>query len=435
MACKVVVGNVLNDDLASSFATNNSFSADFGAAFAHDGPGKMAAAYAADAAPGDPIIDFGLNLVRVAAINWTAVVGTVADSADQDHGADSSSLKVLVNVAHIDSAELTVRSGYSYWLEGWGFGSGTGPEAKISLYNPNTKHWWNGSAWVSTIAYVLTGATAASWVGIGAGAGIRVDVEAQSETLAPTTTVQVQLWRIGNATADPVYFDDIFLYQGIDFVGLFGGNNVPPWVDVTWKTISSTGTPTAVGTFTKARNQFFLTAPAIVFGYEHVIKFDIGGTTISPPIWFGDCVVGKTISLSKAPNDPIQIQHQWAGQARQEAPGGARYIANRGPAPVRTLTLNFRFINAAQEAEALQVWLEQVRGGEESVVVMPSTVKYPNLAIYGDLSASQGLSVSLVGGMQTGVVTGDMAGTGSTQEHYSDMTLVVEEGAIFTMDT
>jgi hypothetical protein len=372
--------------------------------------------------------------VKAAAVNWTAITGTVADSADQDHGADATSLKVLGNLAQINSVEYEVRSGYSYWLEGWGFGSGAGPEPRISLYNPKTKRWWNGSAWVGSIAYLLTGAGAAAWAGIGAGAGTRVDVEAASVTLGPTTTLQVQLWRIDNTTGAAVYFDDIFLYAGIDFIGFFGGHNIPPWVVVTWVTHDSSGSPTAQGTFTKAKNQFFLAKDAIVFGYEHILKFDIGAGTISPPIYFGDVVAGKMLTLTKTPMEPVQIDHLWKGQSRLESAGGASYIANRSTSPVRRLTLNFRFANAEQEAEALDVWIDQARGGEVPVVVLPSTQKFPALAIFGNVGGEAALSVSLHGATQSGDALGELAGTDTTQDHYSDLTVVIDEGAVFTLD-
>lgn len=442
MSCKVVVGNFLDDDLAVAFDDQVAFSDDFGPAFAHDGPGKMAARYAEDAPPGDPSISFGLNLVKAVAVNWTAVAGTVEDSADQDHGFEVTSLKVLGNGAQINSLRYAVRSGHSYWLEGWGFGSGTGPEARISVYNPNTKRWWNGSAWVDSVAYLLTGATAASWTGIGAGAGVRVDIEDASVTLGQTTTVQVQLWRIDNSTADPVYFDNIFLYPGVDFVGFFGGHNIPPSVVVELKTITSGGSAVVVQNLTKARGQFFWAGATPLYAYEWVITFDGGGTgDLDTPIYFGDLVVGKMLTLSKGPYEPVQIDYNWKGQARLETPGGSRWIANRGPAPTRTVTLNFRYENAEQEAEALSVWVNQVLGGQKSVVVMPSAEGdgpkapvFPKLAIWGDLSASQGLSVSLRGSKQSGTAGGDLAGAFGTKDHYSDMTVVVEEGAAFEMD-
>jgi len=432
MSMRVVVGNFLDDDLAFAFADNNAFSDEFPADYAHDGPGKMAARYPEDAAAGDPIVDFSLNLVKAAAINWTAVTGTVADSADQDHGSDSTSLKVLGNAAQINSLEYEVRSGYSYWLEGWGFGSGAGPEARISLYNPKTKHWWNGTAWVASVAYLLTGATAAAWVGIAAGAGIRVDVEAASVTLGPTTTLQVQLWRIDNTTGAAVYFDDIFLYAGLDFVGFFGGHNVPPWVTVEWHVLTSAGSDTLLATFTKAKNQFFLARDAIVFAYEHILKFDIDAGTISPPIYFGDVVIGKMLTLSKTPMEPMQVDHLWKGQSRLETAAGASYIANRSTAPVRRITLNFRFANAEDEAAALDVWIDQARGGEVPVVVMPSE-KFPALAIYGNIGGEASLLVLLQSATQSGNALGDLAGSDTTQDHYSDLTVVVDEGAVFTL--
>jgi hypothetical protein len=126
------------------------------------------------------------------------------------------------------------------------------------------------------------------------------------------------------------------------------------------------------------------------------------------------------------------------GQVRQATPAGSRRISNRAPAPARRLTLNFRYASAAQEAEALDLWIDQVQGGEKSVVVLPSVESagpkvpvFPKLAIYGDIGGEADLSVSLHGQRQPSDPGGELGGEFGTQDHYSDMTVIVEEGAEF----
>jgi hypothetical protein len=420
MSFRVIVGNFLDDALNYNFENNN-LDSDMPAIFAHDGPGKNAARFAEDL--GNAALDIFLNLVSQIEDDWTAITGSVENSADQDHGFDASSLKLLGNAANADSVEYSVRSGQSYWVEGWAFGSGTGPTGKISVYNPNTRKWWDGAAWVGSVAYLATSASAA-WVGIGAGAGVQVDIEPISETLAPTTTIQLQLWRVDNSTADPVYFDDLYLYAGVDFVGIFGGHNIPPWVEVQWVSQDSASSPTTQATFTKAKDQFFAAKDSTVFAPFHYVTFG-GGSPIGKLIYFGDLVVGKIRTLPNGPEDPVSVSYEEKGQARLAVPGGTEYVTNRGPAPPRTVSFGMSFRTAAETEEALAILVDGLRGGEVACVVIPEDVQLPDLAVYCRIQQPIEFSLS--------PRAGDLP-TGGGQEHYSRVRLSFVEGAIFEVD-
>jgi hypothetical protein len=360
-----------------------------------DGPGMMGARFGSSDA--NPTISIDVVVTRepdggfgTPPLYWNPLAGTVTSSGTLPFGGAGWSLELIGHAAAHTIQQVTVKAGHPYRLEGWAYCVAGATAAKISVYNPDTGHWLNSAGqWVPAIAYLLSNA-AAAWVGIdgaeGAGAGKEFVVEDFLTCLGHTTTLWIELWGI----------DDLYLYPGVDFLGIFGGHNIPPLAALEWRYEASVGlgagTVGSAGFMTKAQHQFFKLSDRTIYSAGHLLDFTVPA---GRQIYIGDVVIGKTLEIfgGRAPSSPFPITFEEKGQVRLETAGGTRWIRNRGPYPPRQVSMRLEFQSAAEYLDTHEKLFLASGGGAYPAVVLPAPVPTvgadaaePTLAIYGDIT-------------------------------------------------
>lgn len=459
---KALVGNLLAEPGAVVGMTP---AADglFPASFLTDGPGQLGARFGSLSA--DPRVDITLNAVpngdgsdpeaesgdrlvgegggetgALLESDWTTTdpeesvlrveMGDALFSATNDHDGNGLSLYGQSDADPVTFAvPMELRGGATYTMQAWAQKALTehGEDAPdvddgdvyVRLYDPDRARWLSAAGvWEASAQNLVTAPTFdtyVEWGGINAGAGVEFAAPGQSGRV----TLQLQLVLTNHTTAGR--FDGITIVPDVDFMGVFNGHNIPIGATVQWITADTAafGSPTTRGTFTVAHHQFFLQLDDPISAAYH--RLVVSGTP-AEPYWMSDLVMGLLETFAREPQDGVSIEYEETGQIRQRTPGGSRRIQNRGPYPQRRLAMKFRFADAAEEAAFRAFVVDALRGGAESVVLIPAP-DLVGLAIYGDIEQPLRFQHSMRSGRQ--------AAHQQQFDYYSDMELVVVEGAGF----
>jgi hypothetical protein len=297
-------------------------------------------------------------------------------------------------------------------------GNDNGGACSLRIYSPTRGTYLTPAGeWDDTPTdLVAAGAydAGATWYGINSGDGVEFESEGY-----PGQEIPLELqFLLTLGTSTQARFDDIVINPLVDFMGVFNGHNIPPALIPKWESSDDGASWTERAAFTVGRHQFFARLEDPIYARFHRLKMT--GTPLER-IHISDLVVGLAQALEREPQEPLGIDYVEAGQVRLESPGGSTGISNRGPYPLRRVSMHFRFATAAEEAAVRAVLVDQVRGGATSVVVLPAG-DFPDLAVYGDLEAPLSMSHSMLAAHQP---------TSGLREYFSDATFNVREGAGF----
>jgi hypothetical protein len=399
--------------------------------------------YGNGATPGDVAVFAGAFIATTDAIgsvnidtDWTLTpanptdVGSLQLMQDSDlgffatdHGGNGFSLALAGDDVLIAKYPLVAQAGGTYRVEGWAVnGNTTG--ASIRLFNPLTGLYLHtDGTWGAVADLVLDSTTGFVWLGIGAGAGVTFSLPSFDDLGAEQVTLQLHL--VG-ASAGFTFYDDLALVRilSANLLMVTGNHNINSAVTPVWQKSDNGSSWTTVATMTKARFQFWALLPAPVSARFFRLKLT-GTPTVQN--FVGDLFLGLTQELPQAPQDSLRVSYAELGQARQESAGGTEYVSNRGPYPVRTLEMSFRFLSDAEETAAREIILTALRGGANECVIFPSTLQYPRLAIYGRIQQPVSFSMNLHA--QPLADSTD----GRAKEHYSDLALSIKEGPGFEL--
>lgn len=465
MGTRLVIGNLLKDATVTMTPAADS---NFPEAFLSDGPGQMGARFSSLAANPQIIADFWGNAQipyidgspadsgdviatndpeetldpEYADLPWTveatpdAEAGTahlqvIGDGSAEspDHSGNGFSLFVVGGDpagGAIARVRFTLRAGAQYKMEAWAQkGNDDEGDAKLRLYSPETGNYLavlgGGDGFWASAPYDLVDAGTydggATWYGIAAGSGVRFTTEGFK---GDTITLELQLL-LTLGTSTQARFDGIVISPAVDFMGIFGNHNIPTGLAPVWESSDDGTSWTNRATFDVARHQFWKRVESPVYARFH--RLAMTGTPLAK-VFLGDLVLGLADELEREPQDPIDVEFAEPGQQRLETPGGSRRIANRGPYPPRRLTMRFRFPTRAEQEAVKALLVDRIRGGAESVVVLPANDLGPSAAVYGDADAGWSVSHQMAGAFQP---------DGESREFYSDATFVVTEGAGFEM--
>jgi hypothetical protein len=444
----------------------------FPASFLYDGPGQLGARFGSLAA--NPYVQVDLqgvsygdgageaavgNIIAYAEAVLNPALGTFVESdwvvetsptaaqdarlrvqddttmGSADHGGNDRSLYLVVDTEANATAKLavTLRAGHGYKMTAWCMKALTEDPADaanvndgnvtVRLYSPTIgKYLTPAGAWTSTPTdLVSAGAydSGATWYGISGGFVVFTTDPAEPSA---DVVVEVQLRTTDEDTAGR--FDDLAIISATDIMAVMNGHNISPALAPTWKTSDAAdfSGPTTRATFTATRHQFHALVEASFFARYH--RLVMTGTP-AEKVYLSDLVLGLSQTLPRTPMEKVDITYQETGQSRLATPGGTEHVSNRGPYPPRTLRLAHRFRTAAEEEAARAILIDGLRGGEVPALMMPSTLHFPDLAVYGRLEQAIDFSMATHGKHL------EDAADAAALEHYSDMTLTFREGAGF----
>jgi len=465
MATKVVVGNLLEDATVTMTPAADPL---FPAEFLSDGPGQLGPRFSALDADPEIAADFGGNNQIPYIDGSPATAGQVIATCDpfetlDPEFADTPWSVVTVptpgSAAHVQvvddgSAEgpdhsgnglslfltggdpaggsrawvrFRLRAATPYKMGAWTQkGASDVGECSVRLYSPTFGTYLTpAGTWSASPTDLVAAGTydaGATWFGINAGAGVQFETEGEAgeEILLE---LQFHLDLGGGGTQGR--FDDIVIVPAVDFLGVFNGHNIRPALAPVWESSDDGSSWTNRATFTVGRHQFFALLDAPIFARFHRLKMT---GTPAEKVYLSDLVLGLAEALEREPvtSTPIVKSYRELGQQRLETPAGSRRIANRGPYPPRTFELSFRFPTAAEEAAVMALLVDKVRGGAESVVIIPADDLGPAAAVYGDLGAGAQVSHNPALAFQP---------DDTKREYYSDVRFTVDEGAGFVLES
>lgn len=457
MACRIAVRNLLKDAVVTMTPAAE---ADLGEAYLSDGPGGLGGMFGSLAA--DPVIVADLSVdilgqdgsvegagsgdtIAVSGAiglslqtDWTVITQSAADGngylsvvddaaiGTADHGGNDRSLFMATDESiAIAKLSLTVHAGAPYRMGAWSMklGDNTG-QAGVRLYDPvSGTYLHTGGTWGS-INYVLLAGTfdsGATWFGINSGAG--VDFTAPGDLGDADVTLELQLV-LQNGGASQGRWDDISLslLKAADLMMVAGNHNLPLSAAPVWKTSDDGVSWTTRATFTVVKGQFWALLASPVTARFH--SFTVPGTPIVK-YFVGELILAATEVIPNGPEDPVSISYAEKGQARLASPAGTEYVSNRGPYPPRTVSFGMSFRDAAETQTAIGILVDELRGGRYECVILPETVQFPWLAIFGRVPEPMEFRLS--------PRSGDLP-LGDGQEHYAAVSLTFFEGPGFELD-
>lgn len=462
MSTKIVVGNLLEDAAVTMVPAAE---ATLPSEHLFDGPGQLGARFGAVGS--DPYVQIDLSTVEfwdgatgvdpsfyiatddpgvaitdiIPDTDWTvrptsgtgsSYLRSITDAGagSADHGGNDRSLNLATDAdAAMAVLPYTLRAGARYKMEAWAqkLVSNNG-FVIVRLYCRATRRWLdNTGAWASSASDLVFAGTydsGATWFGINSGAGIEFQAPTAAEVMANEVDLELQLHEVRTGGSGPQgRFDDIAIYPAVDIMAVANGHNIRAAHQPKWKTSDDGLTfSTTEATFTVERHQFCAVLDAPIYKRYHRLQMDDTLASQSPTekVYLSELVLGATQALEREPQEPLQMDYIEAGQVRLETAGGSTGISNKGPYPLRRVSMRFRFATAAEEAAVRAVLVDNVRGGARSILVLPAGDF--GTFLYGDLEAGLSVSHSMLSARQPDV---------SKREYYSDATFNVREGAGF----
>lgn len=465
MATKVVVGNLLEDATITMTPAADPL---FPAEFLHDGPGQLGARFGALDADPEIVVDLGavshgdglgtatagqaiavsendIPIPPDVETDWSIALGSApghgnfaqlmvaADatfSDAPDHTPNGLSLYLVgAGISGEATAKLPIRkrAGTACRVTAWAMKvtADTGVVA-VRLYSRRTgKYLTSAGAWTGSVTNLLSAGTfdyLTTWFGP-SGGFLDFVTESAEELGSEFADLELQLYT-SLIESTPGRFDDLSVVEAADLMMVANGHNIPSALAPVWESSVDGITWTPRATFIVGRHQFFALLDAPISDRFHRLKMT--GTPISK-VYLSDLVLGLAEALEREPvtSTPIVKSYRELGQQRLETPAGSRRIANRGPYAPRTFELSFRFPTAAEEAAVMALLVDKVRGGAESVVVIPADDLGPAAAVYGDLGAGAQVSHNPALAFQP---------DDTKREYYSDVRFTVDEGAGFVLE-
>jgi len=452
MAFRVVVGNKLAAPAVVTMTP--SADADFPEAHLFDGPGQLGALFGALGT--DPRVQVDLNgeiaeelvdhgdggagpdATTIAATGFTPGVETdwsgtlspppgvnegaeLSMSDEEDEGSNGFSLKSITSYGALTTWRfpLTLRRGALYRIDGW-VKTGSAPGARIRLKNTLTGGYLlpDGS-WSPTEDDFAADDAGVAFQG-------QDDVDFTVQGVGPATS-PFELQLVVDTSAGTAYFDSLSIrvspasvIPSTNILAVMNGHNIPAGTTVQWISADTSdfASPTTRATGTAAVHQFVLEASAPFTARFH--RLVIVGTP-GELVYMSDVVLGLIVDLEPEPADGISIEYPETGQIRQQSPAGSRRVQNRGPYPPRRLNVKFRFRTAAEEAAFRAVIVDELRGGAESVLVMPAA-DLVGVALYGEIETPLQFTHSMLSALQPDP---------ERREYYSDVNVSIVEGSGF----
>jgi hypothetical protein len=209
-------------------------------------------------------------------------------------------------------------------------------------------------------------------------------------------TLRVHL--IGSANAMTLYFDEVLLVPGFNFLGIFGhgfpassGFYVGDSGANYWHSPSSTAP--LVGTAANAagvRQSASALAGSMQYDPFPCVFFAPAGglsTLTTPKVpWVGEIVVGQASDLSRNPDYPFTIEHR-APNVRYATAAGSQWALPRGASPLRRVTMSVAYHSDADYQADRDAIYGMSLGGAYPLILIPTETDASE-AIYGRLEDS-----------------------------------------------
>ena len=382
MSMRVLFGNVLERATVTMYPGADP---NYPEKYLSDGPGMLGARFIG--AP-DPYLVIDTNQVPYGggeadgqlagalptlSSDWTAS----PETATLNSGGGNLDLSDLGNA----SAKIRLALGGTYRLSVKSNGI-NGTTARVRLFDPAAGRYLtpagSWSAVVTDFSSIL-----------GEFPAIPDAVASATMQVAPPADIEVQL--IAESASSSKGYFTVALVPQVDMLGVFNGHNVPGSIVATWYAgdLPDASDITAKAVLTVGPHQFWKRVEPFTARF-HQLNFV--GTT-GDPVYLSDLVLGLTTLLPRSPSSPFTLDHV-EKQTRLETPGGTRHISNRGPYAPRSLTFDFKMPDDATFTALRDQLFVASRGGAVPAVLFPSSEAEPDLAIYGDLSASMSFARS-----------------------------------------
>jgi len=211
-----------------------------------------------------------------------------------------------------------------------------------------------------------------------------------------TATLRVML--IGSANAMTLYFDEVLLVPGFNFIGVFGHGwpaSSGLYVDDSgasyWHSPSWSGA--LVGTAGNAalvRQSAGVQAGSMQYSPFPRVNIAPGGslaTILSPLVpWVGELVVGQTRDLGRNPDYPFSIENR-APNVRYATAAGSQWALPRGASPLRRVTMSVAYHSDADYQADRDAIYGMSLGGAYPLILIPTETDASE-AIYGRLEDS-----------------------------------------------
>lgn len=376
---RVIAGERLNilSRVAAANITVSSEDALYPKAGLYDG---LPVPWKASAIAADRLVSVDLNMNAYHALeSWTGAVpagwtktvtgtGTAVETTTAGERRSGSAAKIGGGASGTGklSIDIVVRAGEYLELRGWMRGDAT-VAALARVYNPATGHYLQTDGTWLTAAADIASEIPATY----AEKSKQFRVETYSVIRQHLTTVRLELVVTGNGFG---YFDDWYLYPGVDFCGIFG-HNLDPVITPEFRgsTDNFSGSDVLLATLTMARPSFY--GMLVARAYYRYVRFKMVGTNYSGANSIGELVIDQTTTMSRGARHPGV--HAWDikyedPQIRNSTRSGQVWAYEEVDQVPRLLRLPFFNVTAEESDEYRQEILERSRFGLHNIVVIPA---------------------------------------------------------------
>lgn len=297
--------------------------------------------------------------------------------------------------------DVTVQAGEYLQIWAAAKSDGTNDASVIVRCRDIQKDLSSGGAWttIGTECMTKTGATMTAFD----------PVTFQAPTFAEVgrSTVTLRVILRGEASAQTLYFDEVFLVPGIDFAGVFGHGLAPS----TGMSLAGSGasywhSPSYSVSFGSSTNAALARQVAVITNSSRVYDpypgvflypgaaYATYSSLVAP--WIGELVVGQTRDFARAPQS-VTISPAYRGQTRSSTRGGTSWIYNANAHPVREARLSIQNTSYAQSETEDTEFLRMSEGGRYPLILLPQSLD-TDLALYGRVSDTMSFSYDAPGG-------------------------------------
>ena len=326
---------------------------------------------------------------------WTATSATpTSESGAGNFHKGAKSLKLVTSATngYAQPADVIVQAGEYFQIWAAAKSDGTNSASVRVRCLETARDLKSDGAWdaLGTNAMTKTGNTMTAFT------PVTFRVPSFVELGQATATLRVML--IGSASAMTLYFDEVLLVPGFNFVGVFGhgwpassGLYVVDTGANYWH--STVGGADLVGTIGNAalvRQSAGVRAESMQYSPFPRVVISPGGSIssmLSPLVpWVGELVVGQTRDLSRNPNYPFTIEHR-APNVRYATAAGSQWALPRGASPLRRVTMSVAYHSDADYQADRDAIYGMSLGGAYPLILIPTETDVSE-AIYGRLEDS-----------------------------------------------
>ncbi len=267
--------------------------------------------------------------------------------------------------------EITARAGETLTLNTWMMSATGGGIARVRIQNKRTGKYLAKGGWQVAPTDCQTETAPTAYVN-----HVKTfTVEGYDACQADEVTLALRLYT--DTTGGVVYFDDVYLYPGVNFFSMHG-HNIEPRISVLWQ-YSATDTAveapapyTLISSHTAKEPSFYGVTAATL--YQRWIQFTFSGTPLAAPVSVGELVLGQTQTLLTDARHPALADWQWdylRPQVRNKRQDGGERPFNLNDHPQRTLRLPYLQTSDASFEQFRQEVRRRCQDGAEPIVLVP----------------------------------------------------------------